>query len=180
MVTAATKAAVPAKRARGLAGDDQYLVFTLANEQFAVEVPRLLQIRSWGATTPVPDAPDYVLGKTGLKGAELIVVDLRRRLMMPPASPTGRTLVVVLGFTCNGVFLPVGFTVDSSSGARQLVHQLAAPQPDQYLPVSRDFVLGMAMANSQPVFVLDVDSLVDRLILAGEAALRVPNSGCVH
>ena len=195
MVAVTTKAVMPAKAARNASGNDQYLVFTLAGEQFAVEVSRLLQIRSWGDVTPVPDAPDYVLGKTDLLGADLIVVDLRKRLMLPCASPTSRTLVIVLRFVCNGVSLPVGFTADASSGAQELVCDFGEPGfcnpdsgnsgPDQFDPAGSNFVRGVTKAgateaNRQRVVVLDTDSLVDRSVLAGVAARRVPNSRRVH
>lgn len=155
----------------------QYLVFTLSGKQFAVEVPRLLQIQSWEDVTPVPGAPDYVLGKTDHQRSKLIVVDLRARLKLDRAAPTRRTLVVVLSFTCNGVFLPVGFTVDSSIGAQELLHE---PGPDRYFPVSREFVRGTARVGRRQVFALDVDSLVDASVLAGEATRRIPASGCIH
>ena len=205
MVAATTKAVMPAKAARNASGDNQFLVFTLAGEQFAVEVSRLLQIRSWGSVTPVPDAPDYVLGKTDLQGAKLMVVDLRKRLMLPCAPPTSRTLVIVLRFVCNGVSLPVGFTADASSGAQALVCDFdhpdsdnpdfgnsdssnpdsSNPGPGQFGPAGRNFVRGITkagttQANGQRVVVLDTDSLIDQSVLAGEAARHVPNSRRVH
>ena len=189
MVAVTTKFEMPAKAACN-AGDDQYLVFSLAGKQFAVEVSRLLQIRSWGSVTPVPDAPDYVLGKTDLQGADLMVVDLRKRLLLPCASPTSRTLVIVLRFVYNGVSLPVGFTADASSGARQLVCDFSAPdsgnpRPDQFGPIAHNFVRGITKADTtqakgQRVVVLDTDKLVDPSVLAGVAARRVPNSRRVH
>ncbi len=185
MVAVTTKAVGPAKTARDASGNNQFLVFTLAGEQFAVEVSRLLQIRSWGSVTPVPDAPDYVLGKTDLLGTDLMVVDLRKRLMLPCAPPTSRTLVIVLRFVCNGVSLPVGFTADASTGAQELVGDSGAPdsvdpRPDQFGAIGHNFVRGMATADKQRVVVLDTDSLVDRSVLANVAARRVPNSRRVH
>ena len=180
MATLTTKTETAAEQAPAAAVDGQYLVFTLAGEQFAVEVPRLLQIRSWGDVVPVPGAPDYVLGRTDLQGSKLIVVDLRARLALGRNLPTPRTLVIVLSFTCNGVFLPVGFTVDASSGAQELAHGPGNLEPDRHLAVSRDFVRGTATADGREVVVLDTDSLVDPSVLAGEATRRIPGSGRVH
>ena len=190
MVAVTTKAVMPAKTARDASGNDQYLVFTLAGEQFAVEVSSLLQIRSWGNVTPVPDTPDYVLGKIDLLGADLMVVDLRKRLLLPSASPTSRTLVIVLRFVCNGVSLPIGFTADASSGAQALVGDFSAadsldPRPEPFGAIGHNFVRGVIAAgtreaNEQRVVVLDTDSLVDQSVLAGVATRHMPNSRRVH
>lgn len=177
MATPTTEPETEIEQALAAALDGQYLVFTLSGEQFAVEVPRLLQIRSWGDVTPVPGAPDYVLGKTDFQHSKLIVVDLRARLKLRRTPPTPRTLVAVLSFTWNGVFLPVGFTVDSSIGAQKLVHE---PGRGRHSPVSREFVRGTATVDQRQVFVLDVDRLIDPSVLAGEATRRIPGSGRVH
>ena len=180
MSTARTNTASSDDRSNGAARSGRYLLFTLADDHFAFEVPRVRQLRSWADVKATPDAPDYVLGVTDLQGASLPIVDLRKRLALQSIPPTSRTLVVVLRFACNGVTLPVGFTVDSSSGAHELVNEVTAPSPDQHSPVSRDFIRGFSMVNDHRVILLETDRLIDQSVLASEAVTRLPDSRHVH
>ena len=180
MVTAATKTQVPKAQRDGTADTGRYLIFALAGDQFAVEVPRLLQIRSWGTVTAKPDTPDYVLGVTDRQGAELYIVDLRRRLALPDIPPSPRTLVVVLRFACNGVTLPIGFAVDGVSGVHKLANEVASPSQELLSPVSREFVRGTAMVNDEQVILLETDRLVEQSVLAREATTRLQDSRRIH
>ena len=175
-----TKTEPTGNRSGAAAGPGRYLIFALADDYFAFEVPRVRQIRSWADVEAVPDTPDYLLGVTGLQGARLPIVDLRRRLALQSIPPDPRTLVVVLRFVCNGVSLPVGFTVDSSLGAHELVNEITSPSPEQHSPVSPDFVRGMSMLNDQQVILLETDRLIDFSVLASEATTRLPDSRRVH
>ena len=180
MSTERTQTALADNRSGAVASPGRYLIFALADDHFAFEVPRVRQIRSWGDVEAVPDTPDYVLGVTDLQGARLPIVDLRRRLALQSIPPNSRTLVVVLRFVCNGVSVPVGFTVDSSLGAHELVNKVTRPSPDRHSPVNPEFVRGMSMVNDQQVILLETDRLIDLSVLAGEATTRLPDSRRVH
>ncbi len=180
MSTQRIKTAPPDGRSTAAASPGRYLIFALADNHFAFEVPRVRQIRSWVDVEAVPDAPDYVLGVTDLQGARLPIVDLRKRLALKSIPPNSRTLVVVLRFVCNGVSLPVGFTVDSSWGAHELVTKVTRPSPEQHSLVNPDFIRGMSTVNDQQVILLETDRLIDLSVLADEATTRQPDSRRVH
>ena len=159
---------------------DRYLTFSLAEELFAVEVSRVLQIRSWGNVVSSPDTPDYVLGVTDVQGANSYVVDLRKRLALRSVPPDSRTFVVVLRFSCNGVTMPVGFAVDCVSGVHEFAGSGTKPAPDWHSPVDRNFVRGLAMLDSRQILILETDRLIDRPVLANWATARVPGNRRAH
>ena len=64
----------------------ELLVFSLANEQFAIDVPRVQEIVMPPPLSDVPRARSHVLGVTMIRGTVVPVFDLRPRLELSPAS----------------------------------------------------------------------------------------------
>ena len=178
MIITQTKAA--ADEMGGGVAADRFLAFSLAEELFAVEVPRVLQIRSWGNVIPAPDAPDYVLGVAGVQGADSYVVDLRKRLALRSVPPNSRTLVVVLRFSCNGVTMPIGFAVDFVSGVHEFDEKVTEPPTDLHSPANREFIRGVTIVDNRQVLVLETDRLIDQSVLASWATARVPDNRRAH
>lgn len=77
----------------------QLCAFRVGNEEYAVDIMRVVEILPPQAITPIPRAPAIVEGVMQLRGAILPVVDLRKRLLGPdvPAAPRTRLLVCLLG-----------------------------------------------------------------------------------
>lgn len=74
----------------------QYLTLALADDLYAVGLGAVKDIR--GATTPTPleDVPAYVTGSLEHPLGQLPVLDLRRRLGLPPADAAAPAVQVVL------------------------------------------------------------------------------------
>ena len=161
-------------------GPQRYLIFTLAGDQFALEILRVRQIRSWADVKETPDAPDYVLGVTDLQGDDLYVVDLRKRLALESISPNRRTMVIVLGFLSNGVNRPIGFTVDAVSDVYEFAVETTQRSTDFDSPVSRDFVRGITTVEGKRVTLLETDRLVDPSLVNRNIEARMPTSRHVH
>ncbi len=59
------------------------LVFTLDDWRCALELSTVERVYRSVAVTPLPDAPDIVLGVVNIKGVVIPVVDIRRRFCLP-------------------------------------------------------------------------------------------------
>ena len=57
----------------------QYLTFVLDTEEYAIDILKVQEIKSWSPVTQVPRSPDHLLGVINLRGAIVPVIDLRRR-----------------------------------------------------------------------------------------------------
>ncbi|MEB0140152.1 MULTISPECIES: chemotaxis protein CheW [unclassified Undibacterium] len=95
---------------RGIDDDEQFVVFLLGKEEFAVPIDSVQQIVRVAETlTKVPKAPPEVEGVVNLRGAVLPVMDLRRRLGLDQIERSDRQRIMV--FLTAGV--RTGFIVDS-------------------------------------------------------------------
>ena len=164
---------------RDSAQKDRYLTFTLAGEQCAFAVPRVREIRGWEGVTAVADVPDYVLGVMDIRGSDVYVIDLRRRLALDATRPGPRTLVVVLGLLSDGINRPIGFAVDGVCQVQALAGanvQAARVQS----AISPHFVRGLATAAGRQVVLLDTDRLIDYRLIDRKAVVPVPGSRRMH
>lgn len=72
-------------------------IFDLANERYAIETCHLREIVPIAEFTPVPGAPEFLVGVTNLRGEILAVVDLRKLLSVPVREVTDSARMLVVG-----------------------------------------------------------------------------------
>jgi purine-binding chemotaxis protein CheW len=75
----------------------EVVTFGLANERYAVETRHVREVVRFADFTPVPGAPDFLVGLINLRGEVLAVFDLRRSFGVAASAPTDLARVIVLG-----------------------------------------------------------------------------------
>jgi purine-binding chemotaxis protein CheW len=86
----------PSASASALARAGEYLTCQLGGEEYAIDILRVQEIRSYEAPTRIANAPAHVRGVVNLRGVIVPIVDLRLRLGCDSAGCTGSTAIVVL------------------------------------------------------------------------------------
>jgi purine-binding chemotaxis protein CheW len=76
--------------------EEQIVAFTLAGEQYGVDISTVNSIIKMQYITAIPRAPRFIEGVTNLRGIVLPVVDLRKRLGMPPAEDDKDARIIVV------------------------------------------------------------------------------------
>lgn len=74
----------------------KYLSFCLGNEVYGIGITNVQEIISLLPITPVPHAPQCIVGVINLRGTVIPVVDLRIRLGLTAAVPGRQSCVVVV------------------------------------------------------------------------------------
>jgi purine-binding chemotaxis protein CheW len=62
---------------------NQYLVFTLDDQSYALHLPSVDRIARMAQITPLPNAPRVVLGLVNIHGRIVPVIDFRQRFNLP-------------------------------------------------------------------------------------------------
>lgn len=140
--------------------EEQVVVFRLGKEEFGVPIESVQEIvRLPDEMTKVPKAAAAVEGVINLRGAVLPVIDLRRRLGLPPVERSDRQRIVVL--VIDGV--RTGFIVDSVAEVLKVSKSAIEPAPQ--LSGDQNQVLAR-MANLEKqkrmVQLIDPLHLIDR------------------
>ncbi|PLX90718.1 MAG: hypothetical protein C0619_08720 [Desulfuromonas sp.] len=73
----------------------QWLTFVCGNEEYSLELAKVLELIRPRSLTELPQAPDFLLGIVSLRGQIIPVVDLARRLNLQPSHDTSQQRVIV-------------------------------------------------------------------------------------
>lgn len=71
-----------------------YLTFELADELFAVNVTRVLEVIEQQQITYIPNSPEHLLGILNFRGEVLPVVDTSKKFSLPVSAPETRKIIV--------------------------------------------------------------------------------------
>ena len=145
-------------------GDDvaanQFLTFTLANEEYGVDILRVQEIKGWTPVTHIPNAPGYLKGVLNLRGTIVPIIDLRMRFNLDAIEYTPTTVVIVLSLMNEGRERTFGIVVDAVSDVLNITPSDVRPKPDFGTVVDADFIDGLATVDEHMVMLLDIDCLL--------------------
>jgi purine-binding chemotaxis protein CheW len=145
-----------AARGPGEASGGQCLSFTLAEQEYGIEILRVQEIRGYSAITPIPNTPPHIKGVINLRGAVVPVVDLRLKFSMPPMEYSKFTVIILVAVTGK----TVGLVVDAVSDVLTMAESDIQPPPDLGATVDARFLRGMATLGDRLVAVLELDRLL--------------------
>lgn len=179
---AAPASALPGRPATGLAvaaEPQQYLVFSLCGETFAIGICSIKEIIEYGQLTEVPMMPELVRGVINLRGAVVPVVDLAVRFGRKPTEVARRTCIVIVETEAQPDEVQViGVIVDAVNEVLDIPAQEIEPAPSFGARIRSDFIEGMGKVAGKFVILLSlrhalsVDELSD-IVGAAEAAQGV-------
>lgn len=134
----------------------QQLTFSLAGEEYGVDILAVREIRSWSRVTRIPQTPDYVLGVLNLRGAVVPIMDLRLRFGLKRESYGDDTVMIVVAI---GERL-FGIVVDAVSDVIDIDPAAIKPVPDMGAVVETRYLKGLATHVERMVMLLDVEKLM--------------------
>ena len=139
----------------------QFLTFSLSDEEYAVDILRVQEIRSWEPVSRIPNVPAYEKGVVNLRGAIVPIIDLRERFNLEHSEYTSLTVVVVLQtYATDGKQRVMGAVVDSVSDVVNVDTTDIQKAPDFGARVSTEYINGLVSVNERMVMLLDVDKLL--------------------
>jgi purine-binding chemotaxis protein CheW len=152
--------------ANGFADDaNQFLTFTLNDEEYGIEILRVQEIKGFSRITPIPNTPRYIKGVLNLRGTVVPVVDLRAKFSMAETEYNQFTVIIVV----NVGKRVVGLVVDAVSDVLNIGKNEMQVPPDMGAAVDTSFMTGMARTGERLVTLLNVERLVGH----DEAAMSI-------
>ncbi|OHB30080.1 MAG: chemotaxis protein CheW [Phenylobacterium sp. RIFCSPHIGHO2_01_FULL_69_31] len=106
-------------------GAVELILLEVAGADFCIDIRSVREIRGFTASTPLPQAPDFVLGVINLRGAVMPVLDLRARLGLGKTEASGRHVIVVVHHEDR----PAGLLVDAVQETMILPMDQLQPPP---------------------------------------------------
>lgn len=136
--------------------DTQWVTFYLADEKYGVPVAQVREVLRYSEITPVPGAPDYVLGIINLRGNVVTVLDTRKRFALPPVDIGDSTRVVIIEVEEQ----VVGILVDSVSDVVRLKTSEIENAPNVGNDESSKYIQGVASRDGNLLILVDLHKLL--------------------
>lgn len=134
----------------------QFLTLRLGEEDYAIDILRVQEIRSYEAPTRMVNAPAFIKGVINLRGVIVPIVDLRLKLQIEPVAYDDFTVVIILNV--RGTVL--GAVVDAVSDVVTLSLDAVKPAPQFEAAVDARFITGLASVAERMLIVINMDALL--------------------
>ncbi|MDH2422120.1 chemotaxis protein CheW [Cobetia amphilecti] len=144
----------------------EYLVFSLGEEHYAVDILKVQEIRGYENVTRIANAPAFIKGVTNLRGVIVPIVDLRLKFQLGQAEYTAQTVVIVINIGER----VVGIVVDGVSDVISLAADQVLPPPEFGARMNSDFLAGLATVNDHMLLIMDIE----HMMTSDEMALMEP------
>lgn len=146
----------PVANAASAAGQPgEYLTFKLGEEEYALDILRVQEIRSYVEPTRIPRAPAFLKGVVNLRGVIVPIIDLRVRLGCV-ADFNAFTVVIVLNIKGR----IIGAVVDSVSDVVELRQEQIKPVGKYHSSDNGNFVVSTATVGERTLLVMDINGLM--------------------
>lgn len=136
--------------------NQEFLVFTLAEEEYGVDALKVQEIRGYGHITRIPNAPPFIKGVVNLRGVILPIVDMRIKFRLGEPTYDQSTVVVILNI--DGRL--VGIVVDSVSDVLILTSSQITQAPDCDSAIGAEYFIGLGLVDNRMLILLDIDKLM--------------------
>ncbi|MEC5396843.1 chemotaxis protein CheW [Uliginosibacterium sp. H1] len=140
------------KSAGDSAGGSDYLTFSLGDEEYAIDILKVQEIRGYDAVTRIANAPEFIKGVINLRGTIVPIVDLRIKFGVGKVEYTPFTVVIILNVGTR----VVGMVVDGVSDVLTLPDGEVRPVPEFSSSVGAEYIAGLASLESRMLIVLDI------------------------
>jgi purine-binding chemotaxis protein CheW len=153
-------------RAADTVARTEFLAFRLCDEEYAIDILNVREIRAHEPVTRIAQAPAFLKGVINLRGAIVPIVDLRSRFGLPAAEREAGTVVVILDMGKDYIGVAVDAVVDVIALARDDVR----PAPTFEAAIDTSFIRGIAPLDGRMLIVADLAALLQFAVPAAQAA----------
>ncbi len=136
---------------------DMYLVFTIAGQDYAIEIRFVIEIVEIMPITSVPFLPDCMKGIINLRGTIIPIMDVRLRFGLEEQEYTEHTCIVVV----NHGNLSLGMIVDAVQEVTTIGAEERMAPPITGMEASNYYIKGVCSANESIRLLLDCEKLME-------------------
>ncbi|NIA22720.1 MAG: hypothetical protein GWP03_00910 [Proteobacteria bacterium] len=136
----------------------QFLIFTVAEKQFTIELDYITEIGEYLDIMVVPRAKKYVLGVINLRGIIVPVISLRKRFKLSEDKITKDTGLIYI----KKDDVMYGILVDKIEGIEKISSDKIGEVPKIFKEnIDIAYFKGMFELNKQKIIILNTDSIFE-------------------
>lgn len=143
----------------------QFVIFKLADEDFAIPIDEVREIIRTVPVTPVPGSPRAVQGMINVRGEIAVVVDLRARFSLLERAGLQPKHIIITAQK-KSLF---AFMVDEVTEILRIMEDEIKPTPPTMIKVEKNFVTGVVIREGRLIALLDLARVLAEPVPAGAA-----------
>lgn len=134
----------------------ELLSVRVGDQEYAIDVRYIHEIRGWSTITLLPFAPDFVKGMINLRGNILVVIDLARRLGLESRTVAQSSVVVVAEYQGR----VAGLIVDAVCDIVAIPDSMRQKTPETGSDLPKSFVEGLVMMDDKIISILSIAAMI--------------------
>ncbi|MBS4536029.1 chemotaxis protein CheW [Clostridium sp. D2Q-14] len=136
---------------------NQYVIFKLAEENYAIDISMVKTIEKVSGYTRVPNSDKYIKGVINLRGEVIPVIDLKKRLNLGEIKESDNSRVII---TCSEDIV-VGLLVDSSSEVVYIENSEIDNISNMSEKEEYNYIKGIGKENNRLILIIDLDKILN-------------------
>ena len=149
----------------------EYLIFTLAAQEYGIDILKVQEIRGYDAqtVTRIANVPSFVKGVTNLRGVIVPIVDMRIKFNLEKVEYDHQTVVVILNLKSR----VVGVVVDGVSDVLMLQQSQISAAPQFGTAFATEYLTGIGTVGERMLILVDIEKLMtsEEMALVEAAAI---------
>lgn len=139
--------------------EQQFIVFSMADEQYGVPVGQIQSIERVLPITRVPKTLKFIKGVMNLRGIVTPVLDLRERFGFPVVETTDETRIIVVSVE----EMTVGLVVDKVLDVQPLSDAMIAPPPTMVGGMQATYLNGVAKIKDKVLILVNLNRVLSEV-----------------
>ena len=135
----------------------QLVIFKLANEEYAVDVSQVVEIKKITTITRVPKAKSYFIGVINLRGSVIPIVDFKKIINVSPTQSENSNRIIILKI--NKIMF--GIVVDSVSEVVDMDKEDIEDAGKIDLDLEKKYISGIGKYNNRLLIILNLMKIAE-------------------
>lgn len=134
----------------------EFLTFVLGDENYALDIMTVKEIRGYENVTKIANAPDYIKGVLNLRGDIVPIIDLRIKFQVGKVTYDEFTIVIMLMIGDR----VVGIVVDEVSDVIKVKENDIKPPPEFGIAFDSAYLHGLTTISDQMIILVNIQKLI--------------------
>ncbi len=136
--------------------DNQFVVFRIEEQEFAVDINKVKTIEKITTITRVPGAQHFIMGVINLRGEVIPVIDIRKRMGMQPRQFDSESRIIIINLDD----IEVGLTADSATEVVNIGQDYIDNNLDFAGDIDDSFIEGIGRIEDRIIVILDLKRIL--------------------
>jgi purine-binding chemotaxis protein CheW len=138
----------------------KYVTFFLEEEEYALPISQVQEIKRIVEITRVPNAPEHVRGVMNLRGRIVPVIELKKRLSLGEAMIDNESRIVVVE---QGIKV-LGLMVDRVAQVLNMAAGQIEDAPEEVVQIQENYIKGVGKMDERMIILLDLEQIVGKQV----------------